>query len=258
MKVLVVDEEIPSENQLRSVVRAIDDVELTSYQPKEGREALALVQQWRPDIVLIDAHSFEDKDMNGLETAKNMSHLTLPPAIILCSSNPHDALDAFDAHASGFLVKPLDKEKLSKAFEFASQPNQLQLKSLSTNVNTGKAQKEILSEEEQPQHIYAKTHRGIELIPINNIYCFKADNKYITVYHKCGEVLIDRTLKSLQDQLGDQFIRVHRNALVSKGAITALERKSNGSYFVRLGEIDMSFSVSRRHVPIMRKIIKTL
>lgn len=63
--------------------------------------------------------------------------------------------------------------------------------------------------------ITAKTYRGVELVPIENIYYFLADQKYVTVRHKNGSVLIDETLKDLESEFGDQFIRIHRNALVS-------------------------------------------
>ena len=258
MKVLVVDSELPSREQIKRLLNNIDDVELASQDAREGREAVSLVQRWHPDIVLMEAHVSPEVGMDGIEAAHYMKHLAPPPAVILCSSNPGDALDAYNAHASGFLVKPFDEGKLTEVIEFASQLNQLQLRNLSSSKQEHLEELAGGGVNQQPQHISAKTHRGIELIPIKDILCFKADNKYVTVYHTKGEVLIDRTLKSLQEQLSDKFIRIHRNALVAKSAITGLERKSGGSYFIRLSALDMIFSVSRRHVPIMRKIIKTL
>ena len=263
MKVLVVDSDFPSRERMRSVLKGISDIELASQDAAEGKEAVSLVQKWQPDVVLMEAH-MSNGGMDGIKAAEYMGHMALPPAIILCSSSPQDALEAYNVNAAGFLIKPLDTHRLTSAIKRASKLNQLQLKSLSSKqinsniVASTQSNEERENSSEKPQHISAKTYRGIELIPIKDIVCFKADNKYVTVYHTNGEVLIDRTLKSLQEQLGDSFIRVHRNALVAKSSIKALERKQGGSYLVRLNHFDISFSVSRRHVPIMRKLIKTL
>ncbi|MFX5522612.1 LytTR family DNA-binding domain-containing protein, partial [Acinetobacter baumannii] len=75
---------------------------------------------------------------------------------------------------------------------------------------------------------------GVELIPVENIYYFLADQKYVTVRHKNGSVLIDETLKELETEFADQFIRIHRNALVAVVYLDGLELISSGQYQVRL------------------------
>ena len=75
----------------------------------------------------------------------------------------------------------------------------------------------------QRHQIAAKTYRGVELIPVENIYYFLADQKYVTIRHKNGSVLIDETLKDLETDFSDRFIRIHRNALVSVHFLDGLE-----------------------------------
>ncbi|MGY6512269.1 LytR/AlgR family response regulator transcription factor, partial [Vibrio parahaemolyticus] len=88
------------------------------------------------------------------------------------------------------------------------------------------------------QQIAAKTYRGVELVPVENIYYFLADQKYVTVRHKNGSVLIDETLKELEQEFGNQFIRIHRNALISVHYLDGLEVVSSGQYQVRCRELD--------------------
>ncbi|MDW7640611.1 LytTR family DNA-binding domain-containing protein, partial [Klebsiella pneumoniae] len=104
----------------------------------------------------------------------------------------------------------------------------------------------------------AKTYRGVELIPVENIYYFLADQKYVTVRHKNGSVLIDETLKELETEFADQFIRIHRNALVSIAYLDGLELVSSGQYQVRLRGLDERLSVSRRHLSTHRERIHQL
>lgn len=85
----------------------------------------------------------------------------------------------------------------------------------------------------QRTQIVAKTFRGVELIPVENIYYFLADQKYVTVRHKNGSVLIDETLKDLEQEFGEEFIRIHRNALVSVNFLSGLELVSSGQYQVK-------------------------
>ena len=119
--------------------------------------------------------------------------------------------------------------------------------------------KENMDELKIKRHqIAAKTYRGVELVPLENIYYFLADQKYVTVRHKNGSVLIDETLKDLESEFGDQFIRIHRNALVSIQFLEGLEVVNSGQYQVRCRELDERLAVSRRHLPLLRERIQKL
>ena len=120
-------------------------------------------------------------------------------------------------------------------------------------------QKENMEELNIKRHqITAKTYRGVELVPVENIYYFLADQKYVTVRHKNGSVLIDETLKDLEHEFADQFIRIHRNALVSIHYLEGLEVINTGQYQVRCRELEERLAVSRRHLPTLRERIQKL
>ncbi|MDF3030581.1 MAG: DNA-binding response regulator [Moraxellaceae bacterium] len=107
-------------------------------------------------------------------------------------------------------------------------------------------------------HITAKTHRGIELIPVDDVRYFLADQKYVTVRHGKGEVLIDETLKDLENEFGQRFIRIHRNALLALHYLDGLELVAPGQYQVRIKGIEDRLVVSRRHLPELRETMQKL
>ncbi len=79
-------------------------------------------------------------------------------------------------------------------------------------------------------HISARTRKGIELIPLDQVIYFIADHKYVTLRHEGGEVLLDEPLKALEDEFGDRFVRIHRNALVARERIERLQRTPAGAF----------------------------
>ncbi len=161
------------------------------------------------------------------------------------------ALDAFKSHAEGYLLKPVMQQELQQVLGHLTKLTQAQMSEIK--------QKENMDEFNVKRHqIAAKTYRGVELVPIENIYYFLADQKYVTVRHKNGSVLIDETLKDLEHEFGDAFIRIHRNALVSVHFLEGLEVVNSGQYQVRCRELDERLAVSRRHLPGLRERLHKL
>jgi two-component system response regulator AlgR len=190
--------------------------------------------------------------MDGLEAAKLISQNKTPPAIIFCTAYDDHALQAFNVNAVGYLLKPVRREALAEALAKARSLNRVQLSALS-DVTAANDQSH-----KQRTHISAKTHRGIELVAVDDIRFFLADQKYVTVRSGRGEVLIDETLKELEDEFGERFVRIHRNSLVARRFIDGLEQVSTGHYQVRLKDTDERLTVSRRHVSGLRRLLQHL
>jgi two-component system response regulator AlgR len=174
------------------------------------------------------------------------------PAVIFCTAHGEYALEAFAVSAVGYLLKPVRSESLADALAKAQKLNRVQLCSL------GRAGPQ---DEDAParSHISARTRKGVELIPIDDVLYFIADHKYVTLRHTEGEVLLDEPLKSLEDEFGDYFVRIHRNALVARHRIERLQRSSAGHFHLHLkGLPDENLTVSRRHVPGLRKLMDHL
>lgn len=240
MRILICDDEPLAVGRLARLVTQLGhDVVATA---QNGQQALELVDVYQPDVVLLD---IQMPDMNGLLCAEQLSLMDPMPAIIFCTAYDDHALDAFKSKAQGYLLKPIAQPELQRVLEQLPRLNQVQFNHLK--------QKQHMNDSNAQRHqITARTYRGVELIPIENIYYFLADQKYVTVRHKNGSVLIDETLKELELEFQDRFIRIHRNALVSVDYLEGLEVISSGQYQVRCREVDERLAVSRRHLPYLR------
>jgi two-component system response regulator AlgR len=150
----------------------------------------------------------------------------------------------------GYLLKPVRREQLQEALRRASRINRAQLEAVKGAPDG--------SHDACRSHITAKTHRGVELIPVDDVRYFLADQKYVTVRHGRGEVLIDETLKDLETEFGQRFIRIHRNALLALAYLDGLELISPGQYQVRIKGMDERLVISRRHLPDLREAMQKL
>ena len=184
--------------------------------------------------------------MDGLEAARHLSEMDEPPAIIFTTAYSEHALEAYDANAVDYLVKPIRQEKLEKSLAKARKLTKAQIAALNMETHTtGRS------------HICARIRGNLELIPVDEIVYFQADQKYITVRHVGGEVLIEDALKNLEVEFEDRLIRIHRNALVSTNFITGMEKNIDGRFVVTFKEVDDKLEISRRHVAEVRKFLKS-
>ena len=105
-------------------------------------------------------------------------------------------------------------------------------------------------------HLSSVLHGNLRLIPVDEILYLRADQKYVTVRHCGGEALIEDSLKSLEDEFGERFIRVHRNALVARSAIEGIEKGGDGTARMRLRGCEERLEISRRHLPEVRRRLR--
>ncbi len=104
--------------------------------------------------------------------------------------------------------------------------------------------------------ICAHSQGSLRLVPVNDVIYFQAENKYVAVQHEKGKVLILETLTALEKEFSEKFIRVHRNALVSKRHITGLAQSAAGYVYVNLDGADGQLRVSRNHVAKVKKLFE--
>jgi len=251
LHILIADDENLARERLSRLVEQLDDCELIGA-ACNGRETLELIDRLDPDLILLDVR-MPGKD--GLEVAKELSEHPEPPAIVFCTAYDEYALEAFDTLAMGYIVKPVQLEQLQKIIEKAARTNKLQKQSALAQLNEVPSNTET---DQSRQNIAAKTHQGIELIPLSSVYCFIADQKYVTVVHEGGETLIDETLKELQEEFTHSFFRVHRNTLVAIEQIDGLVRADGSQYQLRLKSTDYSPVVSRRHMQELKQLMANL
>ncbi len=243
MRVLIVDDEQLARDRLARMITDFDAYEVVG-EAANGVEAVRLAAETLPEVVLLDIRM---PGMDGLEAARHFNEFEEPPAVIFCTAYEEHALEAFDLQAVGYLLKPVRKENLGTALAKAQRVNKAQLAALADD---GKSRR---------SHIVARTRRGIELISVDDSRYFQADQKYVTVRHGDGEIIVDDTLRELETEFGDQFVRVHRNALVAARYIEGLDRVYEGGHYkIRMRAVEDTLDISRRQVAAVRKFIKTL
>lgn len=246
MDILIVDDEALARQRLVRMVEKIEGFCVIA-EADNAEDALVAITQYDPDIVLLDIRM---PGRDGLILAQDIAELEDAPAVIFCTAFDQYALDAFGTNAVGYLLKPVKAEQLLQVLEKAQKLNKIQRVA---------AQKQVEPKVEiQRTQISAKTRRGVELIPVEDVRYFLADHKYVTVYHRTGEHLLDETLKELEEEFVGRFVRVHRNSLVSLKHIEALERNAQGQYQVRLADTELRPAISRRHVTTLKELLKMM
>lgn len=241
MRILIVDDEKPARTRLRAMIEEADAGEVVA-EATNGVEAVALNGECRPDIVLLDIRM---PGMDGLEVAQHLADLEHAPAVIFTTAYGEHALDAFEANAVGYLVKPIRKQLLLDALTKTHRLNRAQLQALGLD-----------RRHRARTHISVRSHGKIELIPVDNIIYLQADHKYTTIRHTAGQALIEESLRQLENEFPKAFIRIHRNALVAVDFLRGMERAGDGRCEVTLRGVDDRLEVSRRHASSVRKLLK--
>jgi len=244
MKVLIVDDEAPARERLRGLLDELDHC-VVCGEAATGQEALAGAEQQQPDVLLMDIRM---PGMDGLEAARHLLALEQPPAVIFTTAYSDYAIKAFEAHAVDYLLKPVRRERLAEALKNARRLTRVQAAALQS-AGDGPAVR---------QSICVRVRGGLQLVTVSDIRYFHADQKYVTVCTPDTQVLLEETLKSLEQEFADRFIRIHRNALVATQHLAGLDRHADGHFLVRLQGVDTQLEVSRRHLADVRRCIKAL
>ena len=240
MKILIVDDEPLACERLGQMLGQLPDMEWAGT-AASGREAISRITELKPDLVLMDIRM---PGMDGMEAAHHLRLLDDPPALIFCTAYDEYALEAFDAAAVDYLVKPIRLERLSEALKKAGRM---------LGRDSG-----VVIKPERRTHLCARVRGNLVLVPIEEVIFLMAEHKYVTVAHSGGEVLIEEALKALEDEFSEHFLRIHRNALVAVNRIAALEKGGSGKVLIRLHGSEQTLEVSRRNLPSVRKIVKQI
>ena len=240
MNILITDDEQLARERLRSMLEELSHTAIA--EAANGKQALQLCEQHQPDIILLDIRM---PGMDGLETAHHLMQLEQPPAVIFTTAFDEYALKAFKTHAVDYLLKPVRLRELDAALTAATRLSRAQQGALD----------ELKSETSTPLYISARVKGSMQLIPVEDIFYFQADQKYVSIGYKEGEVLIDDSLITIEQRY-PQLLRIHRNALVATAHIAALEKDAEGRCHIRLRGCDKQLEVSRRHLPDVRRWLK--
>ncbi|QKT03698.1 response regulator transcription factor [Ectothiorhodospiraceae bacterium 2226] len=231
MRVLIADDEPLARARLRRLVEDLGE-HVVVAEAADGEEALALAEQLAPELILLDIRM---PGLDGLAAAERLKALARRPAVIYTTAFAEHALAAFEAEALDYLVKPVRRERLLQALERAAR----------------RAAAAPLT----PTHVVAHHLGGVRRIPIEEVLFFRSEQKYVVVRYRQGEVVLETSLRALEEEFGPLFVRVHRNALVALAQVAALRRTPGGRHEVVLRDWPEALEVSRRHLAAVRRCL---
>ena len=246
MRVLIADDEPLARERLRDLLAEQPGIELVA-EAGDGREALHACAQHHPDLVLLDIAM---PGIDGLETARHLAAFEPRPAVVFCTAYDAHALSAFEAAAIDYLVKPVRPERLAAALDRA--------RTFAAGRTTNGSGEGIATPDQRRTHLCARLRGSLRLIPIEDVHYLQAEEKYVVVHHARGEDLIEESLKSLEEEFGDRFVRIHRNCLVARHEIVELKRAPDGHVQAVLRHGGHPLEVSRRCVAHLRETVKHL
>lgn len=240
MNVLIADDEPLARARLRALLEEIGGCQVVG-EAANGREVFDFCKNHAPDVVLLDIGM---PGVNGMEAARQLSALAVAPSVIFTTAYGEYALEAFEQNAVDYLLKPIRKDRLQKALERAFVLRQAP----QAETAAGGAR----------SHISTTLLGTLRLVPVNQVYYFRADQKYVTIRWKGGEALSSETLLSLEKEFAGEFLRIHRNALVALAQIAGIEKFGEGSHCISFREIPEKLEISRRHLSEVRRVLRDI
>jgi DNA-binding LytR/AlgR family response regulator len=229
VKILVVDDEPLARARLIRLLARMSDMEVVG-EASSGSEALALIETLAPDLVLLD---IDMPAMDGISVAESPG---MPP-VVFTTAHPRYALEAFEADAYDYLLKPVGKERLERAIEKVRQREQAAHASEPPSTDA-------------PWRLIVTDGSLKRFFDARRIGCFLADQKYVTFRYEGEEMLLRESLDTLEERLKScEFLRPHRGALVRKDAVVAFDAAEGGTLVLDDGE---RIPVSRRAIASVR------
>ena len=241
MKVVIADDEPLARGRLRTLLAAHADIDVVA-EAGDGRAALQACAEHAPDLLLLDIAM---PGIDGLEAARHLAAFEPRPAVVFCTAYDAHALSAFDAAAVDYLVKPVRAERLADALDRVRTFNA----GLDRSRGNGGGR-------QRRTHLCARLRGSLRLIPIEEVRYLQAEEKYVVVHHARGEDLIEESLKSLEEEFGDRFLRIHRNCLVARHELVELRRDPEGHVQAILRHGSQPLEVSRRCVAPLREALR--
>ena len=245
MNILIVDDEALARSRLRTLLSDCSDIQrCTVAEASNAAETMALLGPTGGrayDLVLLDIHM---PGQDGLALTHALQALPQPPAVVFVTAHADHAVSAFELDAVDYLTKPVRRERLQQALAKVQRTSRPAVPSAVPSLPEGET-------------LLIQDRGRTERLPLAEVLYFKAEQKYVTVRTTTRSYIMDGSLSELETKFAPRFLRIHRNALVARRAVRALEKhydpEEGEGWAVRLQGSTELLAVSRRQVAAVRE-----
>lgn len=230
MKAYIVEDEKLAGNRLKQLILdGIHDLEIIS-ESQTGKKAIKEINQLKPEVVFLDIQLL---DMTGFEVLKN---LVYQPYIIFTTAYHQYAIDAFEHFAVDYLLKPIDQDRFNKSI------NKLLKMKDKTSIQSYESVDNWIKQKTKKRTSFSiKKNEKITLVDVDNVAWIKAEDKYVEIGEKNGKShLLSKTLKQLESELPESFIRIHRSYIINRDYVYEIHKYFKGRYVFKLNDTDRS------------------
>ena len=242
LKVILADDEALARARLADLLIDLAEEFSVEIVAQAGNGVLALERaaDTPADVILLD---IQMPGMNGLEAARHIAGLPHPPAIIFVTAFDEHALQAFELRAVDYLLKPVRLARLREALS--------RIKPLTADDAAALAPRRT--------HFSLLERGRIWRVPVAEVLYLRAELRYVTARTREREYLLDESLVRLEEEFGDDFLRIHRNCLVARAHLDGFQRVADdgeGRWLALLKDWSEKLPVSRRQMHVVREFVK--
>ncbi|RPH49873.1 MAG: DNA-binding response regulator [Desulfobacteraceae bacterium] len=251
-KAIIADDERELRNYLKTMLKEAWPELVICGEAANGNEALELVSLNRPQIAFLD---IKMPGLSGMDVAEKIAHIC---RIVFVTAYDQYAVEAFEKEAVDYLVKPVMKERLEQTISRLKR----QLEISDSPVGdiselVGQVIKRLNDKEKAAylRWIRIQVRDDTGLIPVDDVFYFKAEDKYTLVMTKEGESLIKKSIKELAEELDpDHFWQIHRGSIVNVSKIDKVSRSLTGRGVLKLKGSPELLTVSRNYLHYFKQM----
>jgi two-component system LytT family response regulator len=249
MKTLIVDDEPIARRVLREELETFPEVAVVG-EAENGKQALRQIAELQPDLVFLDLHM---PVMGGFEVVQKLGGGPLPIIVIVTAYDQH-AIEAFEAGAIDYLLKPVSEARLQKAIERAKA---LQNKPIEIANDIAKiASAALPPNSATSRKVVGRAGGEYFLLDVDEVLAFQAEGELVWIVTSKQRLLATQTLRVIEDRLQkQQFQRVHRNAIVNVNHVRKMSVLSSQRWLMTLSN-SLQLIVSKRQAHNIRKILQ--
>jgi two-component system, LytTR family, response regulator len=247
MKALIVDDEPIARRVLREELELISEVKVIG-EAGDGRDALQQIAKLQPDVVFLD---LQMPVMSGFEVARNLTGPNLPVIVIVTAFDQH-AIQAFEAGAIDYLLKPVSDARLRTAVERAQKllGKPAEIAATMDRIAAMQSPAAPLS-----RKIVGRNGDEFILLDMDEVLAFQAERELVWIVTAKQRLQAAQSLRTIEDRLAvPQFQRVHRNAIVNINHIRKMSTLSSQRWMITLSNA-LQIVVSKRQAHNIRKIL---